>query len=384
MKRLMYIFFICSITATVVAQDSTGLPKKITVNGYIKDLQTLSFNKNFSDLVSGNLIHNRVNIKWKPSGKITMAAELRNRVFWGEEVRMNPGLKNLLRNKNEKLNLQKTWISNPSLLFHTNTERLYFDFINEKIKFRLGRQRINWGIGTTWNPNDIFNVFNFLDFDYEERPGVDGANLKYIFPNSSSTELAYGYGGKSRGSIIAVKQSLNKWNYDMQFIAGWYGHRPTVGAGWAGSIKDAGFKGEVQYFFKKENTADGLNASVESDYMFKNGWYINAGLLFNKNGISKPVQNWNEINLDLSPDNIMPTKWNIIFTTLKEVTPLLSANLGVVFSGGTNMMILLPSASYNIASNVDMNLVWQSFFIEQDNHFASVNHRCFLRMKWSF
>ncbi len=35
----------------------------------------------------------------------------------------------------------------------------------------------------------------------------------------------------------------------MQLITGWYNEHLTLGAGWAGNIKDAGFKGEVQYFF---------------------------------------------------------------------------------------------------------------------------------------
>lgn len=384
MKKLLQIFFALFIAIATRAQDSTTLPKKFTLNGYIKDLQTLSFNNNFKELISGNLIHNRINTKWKPSDKITVSAEFRNRLFWGEEVKLNPALKSLLRNKNEKVNLQKTWISTQSLILHTNVERLYVDYDNDKLKVRMGRQRINWGITTTWNPNDIFNSYNFLDFDYEERPGVDGANLKYLFSNFFTTELAYANSGNKNRSIVALKYSLNKWNYDMQLITGWYQNHPTLGAGWAGYIKDAGFKGEVQYFFGDRDTAGHLNMSLEGDYMLKNGWYVNAGLLFNNNGLYKALNTWSEIDLNLSSTNLMPTKWNVILTTGKELTPLLSANLSAVYAPGTNLLIVLPSARYNIATNLDLSLVWQSFFIELNSSFKSVNHRCFLRMKWSF
>src|SRR5487761_2648270 len=98
MKILLQIFFVLLIAFDIHAQDSAALPKKLTVNGYIKDLQTLSFDKNFKELISGNLIHNRINIKWKPSEKVTAVGEFRNRLFWGEEVKLNPDFVSLLRN----------------------------------------------------------------------------------------------------------------------------------------------------------------------------------------------------------------------------------------------------------------------------------------------
>jgi hypothetical protein len=372
-------------TLCCFAQDSTAVKKnKWELKGYIKNLESLSFDKNFGNNISSNLIHNRLNIKWKPSEKITAAAELRNRLFWGEEVRGTPDFARQLRNANEKVNLQKVWIQNQSLVLHTNIDRLHLEYRNDNLNIRIGRQRINWGIGTTWNPNDIFNVYNFLDFDYEERPGVDGGKIQYIFNNSFNAEIAYAHTGRKEGNVAALKYSLNKWGYDMQLVTGWYNEHITLGAGWAGNIKDAGFKGEAQYFFRNKDSTDHFNVSIEADYMFKKGWYVNAGLLFNNRGLYQPVGNWSNINLKLSPENLMPTKWNIIVTTAKEMTPLLSANMSVLYAPGTNLVILFPSIKYNLATNLDADLIWQSFFTELDKKMAAVNHRVFLRLKWSF
>ena len=170
----------------------------------------------------------------------------------------------------------------------------------------------------------------------------------------------------------------------MQLITGLYKEHFTIGAGWAGSIKDAGFKGEAQYFFRSKDSADHFNMSLEADFMFKKGWYLNFGLLFNNHGLSQPVSNWNNLNFKLSPENLMPTKWNFIITTAKEITPLLSVNTSVLYAPGTNLLIFFPSLHYNLATNLDVNLVWQSFFAELDKNFEAVNHRGFLRMKWSF
>ena len=271
MKTIVKIFFASLIGTALRAQDSTDAIKKFNFNGYIKNLQTLSYTNNFSDLTFMNLIHNRLNTRWKPLDKITLVTEIRNRVFWGEEMNQNPALVSSLRNKNEQVNLQRTWVKTNSLILHTNIERAYINYDDESLKIRIGRQRINWGVTTTWNPNDIFNVYNFLDFDYEERPGVDGANLKYVFNNSFTTEVGYAITNKRKGTIVALRHCLNKWNYDMQLITGWYKDCPTIGAGWAGNIKNAGFKGEVQWFFGDKDSTRHLNISVEGDYMFKNG-----------------------------------------------------------------------------------------------------------------
>ena len=385
MKNLLLIIgFVLWAVLTAVGQDTAAHTPKLVFNGYLKDMQTLSFNKDFSELLTGNLLHNRINVKWKPTTRISAVAEFRNRFIWGEEVKATPGYVSFLRNENEAVNLQKIWLQKPSMVLLTNIERLYLDYGNEQLNVRIGRQRINWGIATTWNPNDIFNSYNFLDFDYEERAGVDAGQFRYRLNNSSNIELAYAYADQKNGNVAALKYSINRWNYDIQLITGWYHDQPTLGAGWAGNIKDAGFKGELQYYFSANDAPEQLNLVLQSDYMFQKGWYLNLSILYNNKGISQPIENWNRLNLKISPTNLMPVKWNIMVTSGKELTPLLSANLIVLYSPGTNLLILYPSFQYNMAANLDLNLFWQSFFAEIRNNFEAVNHQAFLRLKWSF
>jgi hypothetical protein len=384
MKKIFLICCLSFFAISACSQDSTAVPEKLTVTGYIKNLETLNFDKDFKELVSGNLIHNRINFKWKPSNGFTTVAELRNRLYWGEEVKLSPGFVSLLRNKSEYLDMQKAWIKDKSLVLHTNVERLYFDYQNSKLNIRIGRQRINWGLATTWNPNDIFNVYNLLDFDYEERPGVDAGKLKYIYNDFFNVECAYANTGQKDGDIAALKCALNKWSYDIQFIAGWYNNQAAFGAGWAGNIKDAGFKGEVQYFVGNTDLSRHLNLTFECDYMFKKSWYLNAGFLFNDRGIFNPLSKRIIINPGSSPENLMPTRWNAIVTTAKQFSPLLSANMSVLYTPGTNLLVFLPSLQYDIATNLDLNLIWQSFFAELNRSFEGVSNHYYLRLKWSF
>ena len=227
-------------------------------------------------------------------------------------------------------------------------------------------------------------MYNFLDFDYEERPGSDAVKMQYVFNNSFNAELACALYQNQPGPIAALKLGWNKWNYDWQWIGGLYKKQVTIGGSWAGPIRDAGFKGEVQYFFRTADSVDHLNLSMEVDYMFKKGWYLDVGILLNNRGINRPLEKFDTLNLSLSPLNLMPTRWNLLVNGSKEITPLFTLTNGMVYSPGSNLIILLPGLQYNMATNFDINLVWQSFFASIQHHFEAVGHRGFLRFKWSF
>lgn len=382
-KSIVWCFILYLPVMQVVSQDSIP-EKKIKISGYIKDLQSISFDNNFRNLVSGNLIHNRINIKWKPSAVVNGAVELRNRVFWGEEVASTPGFANQLKNKNELVNLSKTWVNSGNLVLHTNIERVWVEWYKPKWNVRLGRQRINWGITTMWNPNDIFNSYNFLDVDYEERPGSDAVKIACHLNAVTGVEMAVAGSDEKHKSVGAMRFFTNKWNYDFQFISGWYKEGFTAGGGWAGSIKDGGFKGEFMYFAPQKDTAGQLNLAMEWDYVFKKGWYLNVGGLLNTNGLDRPVSGWTNLNFQLSPRNILPVRWAGVITTSKEITPLFTANMSVLYSPNINLLMVLPGLKYNLAANLDADIFWQSFFAGIDGTFSAIAHKGYLRLKWSF
>lgn len=354
-----------------------------SINGYVKDMQSLHFSKDFAQLNATNLIHNRINTKWMPHNQTKLVLELRNRLIWGDEVKTIPNYAQLLRNPNEKWDVSRVWFSNPSLVMHTNIDRLYLDLKYEELALRVGRQRINWGIATTWNPNDIFNSYNFLDFDYEERPGTDAVKLTAELTPFSGLEFAYAPANKSGGPVWAGKYFFNWKGYDFQLISGVFDKRGTLGLGWAGRIGNAGFKGEGQIFSATGNQKPQLNLCLESDYVFSGGWYAAGSLLYNNNGIQSPIRNPLELNFNFSPVNLMPTRWNFILSARKEITPLFSAGLSLLYAPGTHLLLALPGLRYNLTSNLDVDLIWQGFFAEMKK-FEALSHRGFLRLKYSF
>ncbi|HVV72595.1 MAG TPA: hypothetical protein VHI52_14035, partial [Verrucomicrobiae bacterium] len=249
---------LCVFYSTASAQDSTA-ERKLGIGGYIKDMQSFFWDKDFRQLTGGDLLHNRINMKWKPDSLLTGAFEVRNRVFWGDQVAVTPDFAARLRNASELVDLQKVWVNRNNFVVHSNIERLWLEWRRRQFDVRAGRQRINWGIATLWNPNDIFNTYNFLDFDYEERPGADAVKAAYRLNSVSGAEMAIAASDEPHKSVGAIRLFTNRWNYDFQFISGWYKTGVIAGAGWAGSIKEAGFKGELMYFGREGDSAALLN-----------------------------------------------------------------------------------------------------------------------------
>jgi hypothetical protein len=378
MIRWLTILFL--VPVFTIAQDSSK-PSPLIFNGYLKEMGQFILPNDPIPFQYTNLIHNRLNFKYKPQGPFSAGLEIRNRYFLGDAVENDPDFTKNLMNPQDLVNMNVVWYQSNSAVLHTNVERLWVAYQLKKFNIRAGRQRINWGVANSWNPNDIFNSYNLLDFDYEERPGADAVKVQYLISDLSNIEAAVA-NGPYNAATVAAKYSLNRDEYDRQFLAGTYARRFTAGLGWSGNLGKAGFKGETQMYYKKDSFV--VNLSAEVDYITEKGWYLNAGFLYNQQGIYNEIDDWGSFNFKNTPDNLMPTRWNFIAGSTKAFTPLFTGSLMLIYAPGTNMLIFFPSLTYNLMTNLDLNVFWQSFFAETNHGFNGIVHSGYLRLKWSF
>ncbi len=368
------------IPLSAVTQDSSK-PSPLIFSGYLKEMGQFVLPNDPIPFQYTNLVHNRLNFKYKPQGPFSAGLEIRNRYFLGDAVKNDPNFTKNLMNPQDLVNMNVVWYQSNAAVLHSNVERLWVGYQLKKFNMRVGRQRINWGMANIWNPNDIFNSYNLLDFDYEERPGADAVKLQYLVSDLSNIEAAVANGAYNTATA-AAKYTLNRDEYDWQFLAGTYAKRFTAGLGWSGNLGKAGFKGETQMFYKKDSLV--VNVSAEVDYITEKGWYLNAGLLYNQQGIASEIDDWNSFNFKNTPDNLMPTRWNFLAGSTKAFTPLFTGSLMLIYAPGTNMLIFFPSLTYNLMTNLDLNIFWQSFFAETAHGYNGVVHSGYLRLKWSF
>ena len=369
---------------TKQAAIDTTKAHKVTVNGYIKYLEEGSFADNLSDIKTLGLIHNRLNFKYQPDDHFTYRLEVRNRIYYGALVKDYPGFAQLVTGQDGILNLSRNWVNSNGVLFTSNIDRASAEYINGKWDIILGRQRINWGISTVWTPNDIFNTFNYFDFDYEERPGSDAARVQYNLNPSSSLDFAVSPGRTARENIAAMMYHFNKWDYDFQVFSGVYQQNFTAGAGWAGNIKDAGFKGEVSYFASNQADSAAVVTSLSVDYAFKNGIYVMVSGLYNSLGKDNLLNITQLTASTLSAKNIFPFQYTLFAETSYSFSPIFKASLGGMYSLSGNSIIILPTLTYSLSNNWVLDLIGQSFFSQQNGSYKPLGNSIYLRVKWGF
>ncbi len=249
----------------------------------------------------------------------------------------------------------------------------------------MARQRINWGKNLVWNPNDLFNTYSFIDFDYEERPGADALRVQHFLSGDSSLEAVINYIKDGEDNTLAFKYNFHKYNYDFQVLLAKYRKDYTIGVGWEGAIKTVGIKGELSYFTPQEKSnlnEDVLLGSVSLDYYFKNGISVNSSVLFNGGGIrnSSSFDAYQFNSLELNAKN----RWSYFFQISKSLTPAINASMSTIYAYELKGLFLMPQFGYSISQNWDLDMIAQVFYGKQDDNFSNVQNSIFLRFRWSF
>lgn len=392
LKTNFFLFFLIIISCI----ELQGQEKKaeFTLSGYINYLPSyLEFERlNKKEFQTNHLIHNRLNIRGYIQENFSIGLELRNRILFDEGT---------FNTDDGYFDLSHYFINNSKFKLHSMIDRMWLKYQKEKIEISIGRQRVNWGINTIWNSNDLFNAYNFIDFDYIERPGSDVIRFQYTGDNLSSLDIVYKPSTIESSSVIAALYKINKMGYDFQFLAANYYDDIALGGGWAGNIKNAGFKGEITYFISDDSSeVNSTSLSTSIDYSFKNGFYILGSHLYNSNGFSDPQ----EFNLQsvtqnvLSPKNLMPSKNSYLIQASAFITPAINASFTLLYGEGINFFFFSPNISYDINSSLDASIIGQFFYIndpvyniipdannpENFNNPINKINGYYARLKWSF
>lgn len=379
-------FFSAIMLAACLLHAQEEKPRNWTLNGYAKSLQTVFNVDGFDSYLIDNLIHNRLNWKWYPSDAFVVRLEVRNRLFYGDLVKLTPAYGDQIDLENrDRFDLSHNWINQDDIVLNSNIDRAYIEWNKNDWEIRIGRQRINWGINTVWNPNDVFNAFSFTDFDYEERPGTDALRVKYYTGIASSVEFAISAAKTWEERVAAALFKWNAWNYDFQLLTGWASNEFLLGGGWAGNIKNSGFKGEWTFFIP--NQKDGTSSfalTTAFDHSFQNSLYLNVGYLYNSNGDT--AGSLGEIfSFELSAKNLYPFRHALFLMNSYPVTPLLNASLTWIYSPvSSHPLFVNPGMTLSIAQSWDLDLIGQLAFNKEDTKYTSPVLAFFLRTKFSF
>ena len=384
---MVFICFLLTILEVSAQDEKEPLIKWPELKGYVKYLSNAtSINLPvYEEFLTNQLIHHRLNLRWDIINNLTIHSGWRNQIFFGEQVKASSDFGQLLlRGQDDFFNLSTNFIDQNSIVFNSTLDRLYAEYYWGDLEISFGRQRVNWGINTIWNPNDIFNTFSFVDFDYEERPGSDVGLVRYYFSELGSMEIAAKFHGSKEKMVVGGLWKLNAYAYDFQILTGYANGYYAFGGGWAGNLGNAGWKGEFTWFVSDIPEVDNTFLITSGvDYSFVNGWYISGGFLFNRNG-SGSSSITELVTFNVSAQNLYPYKYAILLTNSYPITPLSSASLTVVYTPNSlHPMFISPVITYSIAQDWDLDFTGQ-IGMEKNEGYYSPLQAFFLRLKWSY
>lgn len=376
---------------------------KVDFNGYLSGMPQFVWSDTTN--IYQVLVNNRLNFHWYPGEKVTASLQMRNQLLYGGLVEQG-NYENGFQQEAYFLPLTFTQSIGSKGLAYTAIDRLWLQYTINNLEVKLGRQRINWGQTFAWNPNDIFNTYNFFDFDYIEKPGADAVRLQY-YPNYTSTiELAAKIDSANQVTTAALYR-LNKWGFDFQFMGGYYS-QSTVNtfstyhtesdwvAGFGLTCDFWGFSLRTESTYLKPtknspNQKEQILTSIGLDKGLENELYLSCEYFYSNRPSTTLSGGQNGLQgSSLSLKTMAFAKHNAFAQFSYPLTPLINTSFSAMFfkDKGISGNYLGPSLDYSVKSNIDISLVLQIFNFKVDiPQYGSVKSNinfAFLRAKWSF
>ncbi|OCH27068.1 hypothetical protein A6E12_00715 [Aliivibrio fischeri] len=365
--------------------------KKWDLNGYVKYMATNTIpNASSYPSTFDNLIHQRFNFEYRFSDHLRVNLGMRNRLMfsdtaeypnYGEYISYDPGY----------VDLSKNWLDKKGVVGNSQFDRAYINWNKNDWQVRVGRFRINWGMTTVWNPNDIFNSYSIYDFDYEERPGTDAIMISKKLGFASSIDMVFNPNSNSELDSYATRYLFNKQGWDMQVLLGKSHLDYVLGAGFAGDVYGAGVRGEFSWFEPTQSHYDNQDlvassvSSLEMDYRFNsvNNWVLQGSVMH----ISEPQDvdsAMSYLNLPLTARTLSFTHWTWYSSLGFDISSLSRMNImGSYYDDGSYFIGL--NQTYSLSDNWQLIGVVQYFDGMKDSVFGeNPSTLLYAQVKWSF
>ena len=385
--------------------------KKWVINGYLVNMQSVSVSENpfelpdsLSYLTKGDnnmynlntYFQNRLNIFWYANDKLTVSAQMRNRLIIGDWVRLDftGQLQNAYKNSGNLLNPSQNIAVGNSYILNVAFDRIYAGYSAGNWDITVGKQRINWGKTFAFNPNDMFNTYAYFDIDYEEKPGTDAVRAMYYTGATSSMEFAASMDSASQVSA-ALKWNTNVWDYDFQFIGGTLKQEDlALGFGWSGYLKGASWRGELAWYQPLENISDTSGVMMLStglDYSLKSKWTLQAEVMFAKLAEGRKMIFPDVYAPPQSVKDLAVSPFQLLGSVMYRASPLSTLSLATICYPHPDIkgIFISPSWTYSVADNFTASFYWQYFrgyFPDAVTDIISKQsvNTGFLRVKYSF
>jgi len=178
------LLFLINIVFFIIPFKTNAQLSDWEVGGYVKNLSTYT-DGTFEGLSVDvgkyqNTLQGRLNIGWYPADNMSATVQSRHLLVYQDNLKLYSKFLDLFNSDSYYFDMNITWIDEQDVRATTEFDRAYLDWTYNDLQITLGRQRMAWGACLVWNPTDLFNPFNILDFDYKGMILNQGLNNRLL------------------------------------------------------------------------------------------------------------------------------------------------------------------------------------------------------------
>jgi len=241
-------------------------------------------------------------------------------------------------------------------------DRLYFRQSTAIGDFTVGRQRISWGTGRVWNPTDLFNPLNPTSFSKIEKDGVDALLAKFVLGNFSDLSLVFNAKENFRENNFGFRFRSNVEGFDFSAMSGVFDKRIIVGADFAGSIFDAGVRGEGIYSTSEQYPATNfVSLILGTDNQFTDKLYALAEYHFNGRGKTAGLYDFQGL---LKGEILNVGRHYVVAQVAYLVHPLVSVSMAATRNLDDESGFTALTAVYSSSDETSLSIGGQNFYGE--------------------
>ena len=356
------------------------------LSGYLKAMPSATFSSALpASPISQGYLHARHNFSWRSADRsLQFRLGLRTRVFYGDQVAFTPGFAEGLAADRGVWDGSWNWWESADFkgLGNTLFDRALISWQHGQWRVDAGRQRINWGRHSIWNPNDLFNAYNFWDFDYAERPGTDALRVRRGVGASGMNEVEFAArpGSAKQAPLVGGIFRWNRWGVDGQILGAWYERTWAAGGALSTGWGPLAFKVEGTVFGPGEAWGDSVivTGALGVEATWGEGNFVQLGLLQTP-GVESATG---------SLTAGVPEAWQLLpfkrSALLSYMTAIFHqrAQLGIatLWVPQSNTVLAMPTLTMDLARDVTAGVVVQRVWSEASAASTSV----FLSLQWNF
>jgi hypothetical protein len=381
MKRtglLATCLFFAVVAASAQQPAAAGPNWKFHFNGYYESLFSASQSIFTNDSYADSLNRLRLSLEGRRGSTLFFHVDLDNEAHFGNMIQLPDFELVRQRQAGTYFDLLHVNVDESNVYWDTSIYRAYLELRSNHAMLTVGRQRIAWGTARFWSPADVFNPISPLQIEFDQRQGVDAAQLDLSLPKNLIWTIVYAPQDGFNRSALATRLATTWHNYDVAGFVGRFGQDWMAGGEFAGQWGGAGLRGEATYTWRS-NPAE-LNAlrfAAGSDYAFTPKFYLVGEYFYNQGqpaGLVPGQALDPAVLLRFTREIFTLHRHFLSAGATYELTPLLRLESYAVVDLQGPSAYYMPVVRYSLTANTELSVGAQLFTSAQGGEFQPLHN----------